>query len=181
MDVQEWNQIDGLVVSCTEALFTSMGLPLEHLGVVDDAAAPQHQTLGIMGFGGVQMRGALLLSADVAALAGTHPVTTSRAAVPEEELRDWSGELANQLLGRIKNQLLSYGLVIQLSTPTTISGLDLRLGVSTRNTLCLPHRFRTSGSEFQVRFEAVAESDVHFTAVAPADADIGAEGDMMMF
>ncbi len=181
MNAEEWSQIDHIVVTCTEALFLSLGLPVEHLGLVDESTSPRRQTLGVMGFGGLQMRGALLLSADMAALAHTHPARPAPAALSEAALRDWSGELANQLLGRIKNRLLARGLVIQLSTPTTLSGLDLRLGVSMSNAQCLPHLFHVAGNAVQVRFEAVAEAGVHFSDVAADDAEIAAEGDMLLF
>lgn len=181
MDAQEWNQIDRIVVSCTEALFLSLGVTVEHVGVADESAAAPRQTLAVMGFGGLQMRGSLLMSADASALTLLHPARAGGAAPAEDELCDWSGELANQLLGRVKNRLLAHGLVIQQSTPTTLSGLDLRLGASTRNALCLPHLFRASGHTFQVRFEAVAEPDVHFGEAAPGDEEIGGEGDTLLF
>jgi hypothetical protein len=46
---------------------------------------------------------------------------------PDANLADWCGELANQLLGRLKNQLLDYEVVINLALPLVVSGADFSL------------------------------------------------------
>ena len=69
---------------------------------------------GVLGFTGSEIRGSLLL-------AGTQgPFLRSRPA--QGELRDWVGELTNQLLGRLKVQLLERGAHIALSTPVVLQG-----------------------------------------------------------
>lgn len=40
---------------------------------------------------------------------------------------DWLGELSNQLAGRLKNRLITYGRTPMLSTPTTVCGVWLEV------------------------------------------------------
>lgn len=51
----------------------------------------------------------------------------SLATFPIESGQDWLGELANQLGGRLKNKLNSFGLNAALSIPTTVQGQRLLL------------------------------------------------------
>jgi hypothetical protein len=51
---------------------------------------------------------------------------------PDANLADWSGELANQLLGRLKNQLLNYEVAINLALPVVLSGAEFSLPAKSR-------------------------------------------------
>jgi CheY-specific phosphatase CheX len=63
----------------------------------------------IVGFGGQAIRGSCVLAANKTAIEETKQVD-----VP---LREWVSELGNQLVGRIRNRLLSHGVeVYQTST-----------------------------------------------------------------
>ena len=63
-------------------------------------------------------------------LSGTLVVTTTEEVVlrtlpkdvEQPKPSDWLGELSNQLLGRLKNQLSQFGLKIQVSTPVVLMG-----------------------------------------------------------
>ena len=46
---------------------------------------------------------------------------------------DWIGEVTNQMLGRIKNGLVSYGANTQMTIPVSIEGHDLRFPVQSGN------------------------------------------------
>lgn len=72
---------------------------------------------GVMGFVGDRVRGTCLLAA---------PQGTVEAAAPQDaSARDWVGELANQLVGRLKAKLLARGATIALSTPVVLRGVRL--------------------------------------------------------
>jgi hypothetical protein len=72
---------------------------------------------GVMGFVGDSVRGTCLLAA---------PEGTIRAAAPHAAAaRDWIGELANQLVGRLKAKLMARGGTIALSTPVVLRGVKL--------------------------------------------------------
>ncbi len=72
---------------------------------------------GVMGFVGDSVRGTCLLAAPQAAVEAAAP----RAA----GARDWVGELANQLVGRLKAKLMARGATIALSTPVVLRGVRL--------------------------------------------------------
>jgi hypothetical protein len=83
--------------------------------------APTEETTfaATIGFTGASMRGALLLAPTETALARTYP--------SGKQPHDWASELANQLLGRIKNRLVSYGVEICPSVPVAIKGRGLSI------------------------------------------------------
>jgi CheY-specific phosphatase CheX len=67
-----------------------------------------------VGFSGPALRGASILAASESPIAKSNPVDGSIA--------DWIAELANQLVGRIKNQLLLNGADVYATTPIVLPG-----------------------------------------------------------
>ncbi len=78
-----------------------------------------------IGFVGEGIKGALILSLGRAILIASLPENLRRKDATDEMLGDWGGELANQLLGRLKNGLWSSGIEIALGTPVAFVGEDL--------------------------------------------------------
>ena len=107
------NTVTEIIGSACQELFEAYGLPLTALTDADQV--PGTLVLcGIMGFVGSGVRGACLL-------AGTRePFEKSRPS--EGALRDWVGELTNQLMGRVKLKLLRRGAEIALTTPIVLQG-----------------------------------------------------------
>jgi hypothetical protein len=101
--------------SCLD-LFASYGVDLDAIrDDVDLSGAP----CGILGFNGDGLHGAIVLVASAELLAASCPVQGPGS-------RDWVGELANQLVGRLKNHLILYGVDISLGTPTILRGHEIR-------------------------------------------------------
>jgi hypothetical protein len=109
--------IDDLVFDCCQALFSSYQLEVAPRQRSDFPSSDQLSLCGVMGFGGKSLRGALVLATTREPLEHTNPGSSSQ--------RDWVCELANQLMGRIKNRLLSVGVEIHLATPAGLSGSNL--------------------------------------------------------
>lgn len=108
--------ISNIIADCCIELFEAYDVSISRKPNVPI----EHQELvlgGIIGFTGDQMKGTLMLCATAGLL--------DAPKFGESSAQDWIGELANQLLGRVKNRLLSYGLVIHLSTPVTMQGHQL--------------------------------------------------------
>ena len=112
--------IDDLVFDCCRDLFSGYQLDVDPRDRGDFPATEELAVCGVMGFGGKLMRGALVLAATSEPLERTNPDGGSQ--------RDWICELANQLMGRVKNQLLSLGVEILLATPAGLSGDNLSPG-----------------------------------------------------
>ncbi|HEX3777047.1 MAG TPA: hypothetical protein VHV51_21385 [Polyangiaceae bacterium] len=81
-------------------------------------SAQQFLLCGIIGFTSRQLRGALVLATTREPLELTNPAAS-------QSHRDWICELANQLLGRVKNQMLRRGVEIFASTPIALKGEHL--------------------------------------------------------
>jgi chemotaxis protein CheX len=86
---------------------------------------------GVVGFTGDTMRGTLLLAATFHVIANARPADLRKRPLSHDSasdwilVRDWAGELANQVLGRIKNRLHRYQVVFDVSPPTAFSGAAL--------------------------------------------------------
>ena len=101
--------------SCIE-LFESYGVQIQPTAMTPTDSS---RCCGIIGFTGDGIRGSVLLAASSEVLQRAYPLE----GVPGW---DWAGELANQLLGRLKNHLLSRGVTISLTTPMVLRGVEIR-------------------------------------------------------
>ena len=88
-------------------------------------APPVEAQLGsLVGFRGRSVRGGLAFVAPVALVAKLLPVP--RAASREElQLRDWSAEIANQLVGRLKNKLSTRAFDFDVGTALCFEGTSM--------------------------------------------------------
>ena len=110
--------IDDLVFDCCRELFSAYQLDMVPRDRSEFPATEQLAVCGVMGFGGKSIRGALVLATTREPLEHTNPTGLASQ-------RDWVCELANQLMGRVKNRLLTLGVEIWLATPAALSGDNL--------------------------------------------------------
>jgi hypothetical protein len=110
--------LDELVFDCCRELFAAYQLDVSPRDRSDFPATEQLAVCGVMGFGGKSMRGALVLATTREPLEQTNPNGFGSQ-------RDWVCELANQLMGRVKNRLVARGVEIHLATPAGLSGENL--------------------------------------------------------
>jgi CheY-specific phosphatase CheX len=122
---------------------------------------------GVMGFIGERVRGTLLLAA---------PKETILATAPEDARpRDWVGELANQLVGRLKSKLMAHGVTVALSTPVVLSGV--RLSPLPRSEV-LPAVFETTNGRVLVWLEVEVDPEFTLGSLRPLRAT---EGEFLVF
>ena len=117
--------VDGLVQDATRALFATYGVKFDLDGTQVAKILKSVEFLGMIGFSSHSLSGSLLLALPLNVLERSLPTPGGSPA-------DWCGELANQLLGRLKNQLLKYEVVINPSLPVVVSGEGMCLPASTR-------------------------------------------------
>ncbi|MGH1343645.1 MAG: chemotaxis protein CheX [Nannocystales bacterium] len=89
--------------------------------------------VSIIGYSGDQIRGSVCLTVPASIALATHPQKSPKPT--DAELRDWVGELCNQLVGRTKNQLIRYGHKVGMGTPVVAvseTGLSLASACATR-------------------------------------------------
>jgi CheY-specific phosphatase CheX len=102
-----------------------------------------------VGFTGANMRGSLLIAVP-------SEISRRTCPLPSHAYRAWVAELSNQLLGRIKSKLLSYGVELHVTIPVVIPA-RLLTPCSTGPDL-VAHRFTSEAGDVLVWFdyEAVA-------------------------
>jgi len=118
MTARNTQNLDRLVAENCLKLFADYKLDIQVREPGNSISAEQFLLCGIIGFTSKHMRGALVLATTREPLERTNP-----AANPSH--RDWICELANQLLGRVKNQMLCRGVAIFASTPIALRGEHL--------------------------------------------------------
>lgn len=170
------------VLFCSQETFATCSIPVE----LDEGDACDLESAGqvaaFIGFNEPKLRGMLTIVAPFALMRVAYPVELSGGGdVDDEAVLDWSGEVANQLLGRIKNQLSIYGIELKVSTPKAMQASRLWIAKSTRTSVCAL-RSSVGDALIGVWFDAEVEPGVRLFAHAfPPAPDRAAEGDFMMF
>ena len=179
---EDWKVVHDRLTECCHALFEGVGLQL----TVVEKAAPQPARSGerlaaFIGFSGDEMRGSITIDLPSPLVAQVHPAASAGRTLDKDELCDWAGELANQLLGRLKNSLTCYSVLLQLSTPSCVWG---RMSHGTK----LPPQgsielHLSTGQEIViVYFDAEMLKPIDFSnPSAGAGQESQAEGDMLFF
>jgi hypothetical protein len=111
------NAIEDMVTSACAELFAAYDVPLTAADRDVWAALNEPLLSGVMGFVSPQLRGTCVLACEQG------PV--SKSCPSGGRPRDWIGELANQLVGRLKTKLLGRDIEIGLSTPVVLQGIRL--------------------------------------------------------
>lgn len=109
---------------------------------------------GVIGFTADAMRGSMVVYGYRKVLGAMGQTDGSDLA-----LRDWAGEVSNQMLGRLKNKLLAYGVVLSMSTPVVVVGF--RLDVSALSGASrIACSAKTPHGVIRVSLDAVAQDGV---------------------
>ena len=126
---------------------------------------------GILGFTAKHMRGALVLATTSEPLERTNPATN-----PSH--RDWICELVNQLLGRVKNQMLARGVEIFPSTPIALRGEHLSPVLQQR---LVAELFTAEGGVICVWMDCEFDDDFELPEEGAEDALALSEGETLLF
>jgi hypothetical protein len=124
-------------------------------------------SVGVVGFVGPSVRGTFHV-----AMWGDG-IRAARAELYE----DWIGELANQLAGRVKNQLCRQSITYDISPPTTVSGRGLSVAPPFAGTSL---RYRCAVGECCVWVVLDVLGSVELRAVAEGEEPV-TEGELLIF
>jgi hypothetical protein len=152
------------------ALFQAYDVSLEPTDLEDYRKGPELNLVSVIGFAGRGISGTLVLGATKEPLERSKPGRASE--------RDWIAELANQLLGRIKNKVMRVGIEFYAMPPAVVSGNHL--APVTSHADFRPWVFATPGGIVCLWIEVAAAPELH-PDVALMTADIPAEGDVLLF
>lgn len=126
--------------------------------------------VSVIGFAGREISGSLVLGTTAEPLERSKP----RAA----SARDWIAELANQLLGRIKNKVMRQGIEFFAMPPAVVSGSHLAPVTSGAD--FRPWVFATPGGIVCLWIELTSALELHPDRALQAE-EIPAEGDVILF
>ena len=175
MDSAQATIFDATLTSAVIALFDAYDVELRPTKTAQQGGrdADAGELAGIIGFTSEQMRGTIAIASSPDTI-GSMGQTQGSDPGP---VRDWMGELANQLLGRVKNRFLKYGVVVNISTPVVVSGLKLQLRDGASGARL--YEFEEDAGPVRVFLDVRIGSDVVFEDVNTDDA--AEEGDMLLF
>jgi len=162
--------LNNLLFTSTLGLFKAYGVQRAE----DPAGAKETASTlaAVVGFTGAAISGAVVLVVDSALLRSSTPI-------PETTERDWLAELSNQLLGRLKNRLLAYEVEVAALTPTVLGSVRIvpngprnqRQGI----TMAAEGKRATVWIDYQVK------DAQRLDKLARGDAEVGREGDLVLF
>jgi len=105
------------IPAATQNVLKTHGVSI--LGKSDHIA--EYSVVAVIGFSGDGFGGALGFAAESDFVKGAY-------SEHDSSLSDsWVGEISNQLVGRLKSALLSYGVEIRLAIPMVLHGLDIKV------------------------------------------------------
>jgi hypothetical protein len=156
-------------VRSTVALFAAYGVRLTPAPPLAELELGDIEFLSVAGFSGPDFSGFVVLGTSENMLHRSNSTTSTSS--------DWMAELGNQLLGRIKNSLLREGISIHRVPPAVVRG-------TAGSMLCA--RIGTKPVAFIDNQEIVLiwtefEPSVELAEARTPDADVLAEGDMVLF
>jgi hypothetical protein len=138
---------------------------------------------GFVTFLGRGVRGSLAIISTFPIIAALHPARARGQAISSAGdrllLRDFAGELANQLLGRVKNRLWAFGLRFETSVPNVYSGRPLSLAIQALKPV-RSFLFSRDQDVAVVLVEAPDASHLHIEPRADLPAALK-EGDALLF
>jgi CheY-specific phosphatase CheX len=178
-DLEPQSFFEQVTAAACQDLFGGYGLTARQAADSDEPVSPHFFLCSVIGFTGRDVRGTLVLalteqlSGSSNPIAGADPIASAGSVTQ----RDWVGELSNQLLGRIKLELLRAGVEIYLNLPAVLGGQHL---APLPRAQLKPLKFALTDGAVAVWVEV--ETRPGFKIAADADsANTPAAGDALLF
>jgi hypothetical protein len=177
MNAESLTRIDGFLSSAVIELFASHGIGLSEVeyrgqGIEEPFAST-------IGFTSARLVGVLVLTASRGLAELSLPAVLKSGPVTDGIVADWTGELSNQVLGRLKNRFYAVGLEIALSTPTVFAGKELR-HFSQPSSIYRSIMFAGDGS-LLAEFQADYQEDFEIGEGKIAEEEAPPEGEALFF
>jgi len=181
------NDVERARAILTEALREAFVQLFAQQGARAREDAPDHKPLpgsgaahvaACIGFAHPSLKGSLTAYLPAAVLAKTLPISAAGAC--PEVLHDWAGEIANQLLGRMKNTFFAYGVDWAMGMPTIIVGTDYEV-VSPREARSSWHSFECCDQLVFVHLDTMIDPKIVLRESSGDDSMGVTEGDAFLF
>lgn len=178
MDEQPQHLVRDLLTSAVAEFFQSHGLECSAVQDTGEASTSALTELGsIIGFRGKTIRGGLAFVAPIDLIAELLPVPKDREH-GDVQLRDWSAEIANQLVGRLKNKLSARSVNFDIGTAVCFTGKSIRL-VFLPDAEGLSLTFQAGDAPVRIHLDCSISSEI--TGGDVEDLRIVPEGDVLLF
>lgn len=125
MDPDQYEILREVVTGACVDMFAGHGFSVRVIDLAGTLPTRLPDLAGFIGFAGA-VRGSLMISGPSKLFRSTHPSLEGPANLSRADVFDWTGELANQLLGFVKRRFCERGRDFEVSTPTAIEGRELR-------------------------------------------------------
>ena len=158
-------------IDATYELFDSYGVAIHFTEITESKKESINGFLGMIGFSGVQIKGSVSVWASSEVL--------EKTGYSEFDKTDWIAEIANQILGRIKNKLIRFNVEVMTGTPTSIETGDLILNFIQRNVK--KYRFiHNDKQQILILLDIVFDDIAVVESIENADEAVE-EGEMLLF
>jgi hypothetical protein len=174
-EVRNYAILDQLLRDCCVALMSDYGLPARLTTPVPDEPALDVSVAAI-DFSGRDLRGTIGLR-----MTSSVVLETYRAAVGvpvqegSPEANDWTCELVNQLIGRLKNKLRTYNVSFNVNTPRLLATFPIAALEPV-----LHSRFVSDRGAFAGYLDVMIAPGFSFVD-SPPEAPLVNEGDLVLF
>lgn len=179
LDPEQEAKVRVVVTEACVEMFTSCGFAVRLMDVVQPVPTRAHGIAGFIGFGG-EVRGSLMLAGARQFFDSTSPVPGEGGRLTEAALYDWTGEMANQLLGRIKRRFCTLGRDFHASTPTAMGGRELGRRFPLRAGV-IDLVFGVGGDVLSVCFEITPPPSGKIFSDDADPLEVSNEGDLVLF
>jgi CheY-specific phosphatase CheX len=179
-DLDPQQVLEQLTAAACQELFARYGVAVQRASDSDEPLSPDFLLCSVIGFSGRDVRGTLVLALTETLPGLSNPVAAGPGgpAVQDPTQRDWVGELSNQLLGRVKIELLRYGVEIYLNLPAVLRGRHL---APLPRTELKPLKFTLQGGAVAVWLEVETRPGFRIALDGAADHSGPGAGDTLMF
>jgi len=172
MSSGDFTLLDEIVDAAAHGLFETVGLPLGQVREASGRNLQDDDVASSIGFTAPTLHGAVTLV--------TRRDIVARSWPSERDVCDWAGELVNQLLGRVKNALVTRGVALDQSTPTVVVGRQVHRSPAS-TTVARTFIYDVSGGgTIQLYFDAVVAEAFSLSPSAEGDPP-AAEGALRLF
>jgi chemotaxis protein CheX len=168
MTESNYEMLAKVVAESVEKVFAAYDTALE----VSEAGSVGHEVVAVIGYAADEVRGGL-------ALGITKYLAEKTMPTPDTPTYDWAGELANQILGRVRNRMLSYKLDLQISTPVVLHGLGVQVAPPGHTGVRVAS-YQSGADVVQVLLEARFETGYVLPEKNEGDGAVD-EGEMLLF
>jgi chemotaxis protein CheX len=187
------DELERLAPEAVTEVFASYGVALTRVPLGESrvtvipplsvAISREATVAGFIGFSAPAVRGAVLLASTFNVIARARPPEARKKMLSASSssdwilVRDWAGELVNQVLGRVKNRMRAVGLTFDVSAPAALSGQALNFA-KPKSELTRPILFEAHPDRVWFWLDAQWSSDVELVAAPGRQRK---EGDVILF